>query len=159
MNASEQVFHAVMARRGLTVIPHPGRFPLPELGTTYTPDFLCLETGCYYEVSASRQAYSLGRHKYEAFRAGYPALTLLVVDPDGDAYGARASVEIGAANGKTSVPVRLGPAHPAAVELGRRGGLAAWADLTPEQRAEEMRKRWKSRPRAKKRRTRKAAPG
>lgn len=51
------------------------------------------------------------------------------------------------------------PKNAAAAELGRLGGLSAWADLSPEQRAEEMRKRWKSRPRAKKRRTRKAAPG
>ena len=53
---------------------------------SYRPDFYVVEDNMFYEVSGTRQAYSLGREKYEAFQREYPSLKFKIVNPDGTDY-------------------------------------------------------------------------
>lgn len=56
---------------------------------TYTPDFWCPEDSCYYEVSATRQAYHLSMKKIEAIRKLGPLnknIPIKIVKPDGQDY-------------------------------------------------------------------------
>lgn len=84
MTTAEFAFQVLMERQGVEVIRlngHTRLFPLP--GTTYTPDFSDPTGTIFYEVIATRQAYSANQDKYAMFRATYPNLTLTIVKPDG----------------------------------------------------------------------------
>jgi hypothetical protein len=62
-----------------TYIEHPAVFCLSD-GTKYTPDFYCIETDEFIEVSGTRQAHAQNKGKYERFRADYPNLKFRIVN-------------------------------------------------------------------------------
>ena len=61
----------------------PAVFRLSD-GTKYIPDFYDEERNVFIEVSATRQAYSFNKHKYELFRQKFPKIVLEIRDPNGD---------------------------------------------------------------------------
>ena len=63
-------------------IAQPATFRLN--GTRYTPDFYDSKTNTFIEVSATRQAYSFNKHKYDLFRKLYPKLNFEIRKPNGE---------------------------------------------------------------------------
>ncbi len=53
----------------------------------YIPDFWCPEDNCYYEVSCTRQAYSMSRKKIGSVLSIDPAIKIIIVKPSGEVYG------------------------------------------------------------------------
>jgi len=67
----------------------PRAFYLKALGRTYRPDFYVVEDGCFYEIIATRQAYSYQRRDIEAFRIEFPDYRLEVVNLGAWQHGPR----------------------------------------------------------------------
>lgn len=79
-NTAERSFAREVEAAGKTWIFQPRQFPLPEPHRSYRPDFYVIEDNCFYEVVATRQAYSYNRTKIAAFRAAYPHLRLEIIN-------------------------------------------------------------------------------
>jgi hypothetical protein len=78
-NVAEENFARSVEAEGKTWIFQPRQFRLPS-GRSYRPDFLVVEDRCFYEVIATRQAYSFARTNIAEFRMAFPRLRLRVVN-------------------------------------------------------------------------------
>ncbi len=79
-NSAEAAFASQLEAEGKLYFYQPKAFVLPELETSYTPDFYVIEDKTFYEVIGTRQAFSYQREKIESFRLNYPKLQLEVVN-------------------------------------------------------------------------------
>ena len=86
MNRSELIFATVLEKQNKLYFEQPKMFELPMPYKSYRPDFYVVDDNTFYEVSGTRQAYSLGKDKYHSFRETYPHLKFKVVNPDGSIY-------------------------------------------------------------------------
>jgi hypothetical protein len=78
------------AKCGCSLVYEPGRFAVKEPDCSrlrsYTPDFFCETNNVFYEVVGTRQAYSVNKWKYDAFRLRYTQYKLNIVRPDHSVY-------------------------------------------------------------------------
>lgn len=92
MNNSEGKFANYLKSQGKSWIFEPREFDLGypckkiNKNVVYIPDFYCPAEDTWYEVSASKQAYSHSLKKIRRLRKIYPDLILKIVNPDGSEY-------------------------------------------------------------------------
>lgn len=89
MHFCEETFVKLLDSLHKSYIPQPARFKLDPPYNSYIPDFYLPEENIFYEIVGSRQAYSIGRLKYAAFRKSFPAINFMIANPDGTRYNAQ----------------------------------------------------------------------
>lgn len=87
MVKSEKEFADIMISQGYTLIPQPRTFRYN--GTSYRPDFYCMQDDTYYEVKTYLSISAAIR--LLEFKKFYPYIKLKIVSPSGYPYYSRLS--------------------------------------------------------------------
>lgn len=89
---AEKEFAAFLESKGRTWVYEPCSLDtgvpceILDQNQVYIPDFWCKEDGCYYEVSASKEAYLLSMAKIEKVLKLQPELSIKLVNPNGTSF-------------------------------------------------------------------------